>query len=108
MADLIKECDIKAGYRSDHSIITMDILLNNFSQGKGIWKFNNSLLMNQEYLNMVNILIKEEVAKYAVPVYSTDYIENSPDNISFTIEDELFLEVLFLRIRAKQLSLLHK
>ena len=26
MADLIKECDIKAGYRLDHFIITMDIL----------------------------------------------------------------------------------
>ena len=104
MADLIKECDIKAGYRSDHSIITMDILLNNFSQGKGTWKFNNSLLMNQEYLNMVNMLIKEEVAKYAVPVYSSDYIGNSPDNISFTIEDELFLEVLFLRIRGETIK----
>ena len=51
MADLIKECDIKEWYRSDHSIITLDILLNKFSEGKEIWKFNNSLLMNQEYLN---------------------------------------------------------
>ena len=60
--------------------------------------------MNQEYLNMVNMLIKEEVAKYAVPVYSSDYIGNSPDNISFTIEDELFLEVLFLRIRGETIK----
>ena len=43
---------------------------------------------------MVDMLIKEEAAKYAVPVYSTDYIGNSPDNISFTIDDEIFLEVL--------------
>ena len=101
MADLIKECDIKAGYRSSHSITTIDVLLNNFFQGKGTWKFNNSLLLNPGYLNMVTMLIKLEVTQYAVLVYSTGYIGNSPDNISLTVNDEIFLEVLLLRIWRK-------
>ena len=44
MTDLIDKCEIKAGYRSHHSIISMDMVFNNFSIGRGIWKFNNSLL----------------------------------------------------------------
>ena len=60
MADLIKTGDIKPGYRSDHSIITMDIILSNFSHGKRTWKFNNSLLQNRDYLNLVNKIIQEE------------------------------------------------
>ena len=98
MADLIKTCDIKPGYRSDHSIITMDIILSNFNHGKGTWKFNNSLLHNQDYLNLVNKIIQEEVLKYAVPVYSIQHIKENPDSISLILDDELFLEVLLLRI----------
>ena len=94
MADLIKTCDIKPGYRSDHSIITMDIILTNFNHGKGTWKFNNSLLQNQDYLNVVNKIIQEELMKYAVPVYSIQHIKENPDRLSLILDDEMFLEVL--------------
>ena len=104
MADLIKTCDIKPGYRSDHSIITMDIILSNFNHGKGTWKFNNSLLHNQDYLNLVNKIIQEEVLKYAVPVYSIQHIKENPDSISLILDDELFLEVLLLRIRGETIK----
>ena len=104
MSDLVKTCDIKAGYRSDHSIITMDIVLSKFNQGKGTWKFNNSLLQNQDYLNLVNKIIQEELLKYAIPVYSLQYIEENPDSISLTLDDELFLEVLLLRIRGETIK----
>ena len=59
--DIVETIDIKPGYRSDHSIVEMQINTNKFSQGSGIWKFNNSLLKNQDYLNLINKVIIEEI-----------------------------------------------
>ena len=68
MSDIITKCDIRAGYRSDHSIIEMDILLTKFAIYKEVWKFNNSLLTDQSYLDLINKTIHKEILKYDVPV----------------------------------------
>ena len=107
MMDIIEKCSIQPGYRSDHSIVEMQIALNNFKQGKGLWKFNNSLLQNNEYLNLVNRLIKEEKLNYALPVYNFDFLENN-DNIQMTIDNDLFLEVLLLKIRGETVKFASK
>ena len=60
MTDIIEKCSINPSYRSDHSCIELQICLNSFKQGKGLWKFNNSLLENKSYLDLVNNIIKEE------------------------------------------------
>ena len=104
MTDLIDKCDIEAGYRSDHSIISMDMVFNNFSIGKGIWKFNNSLLKNKDYLKLINEIIEDEIIKYAVPVYQIEFLKNNFNNIMFTVDNETFLEVLILRIRGETIK----
>ena len=40
MTDIISGSKIIPGYRTDHSIIQLGIILNKFTRGKGIWKFN--------------------------------------------------------------------
>ena len=55
MTDIINSSSIMPSYRSDHSIIEISINLCEFKHGKGYWKFNNSLLKNQNYLNMINL-----------------------------------------------------
>ena len=50
LADLITNCNIKPEYRSDHSRVDINIMLNTFSQEKGVWKFNCRLLKHPEYL----------------------------------------------------------
>ena len=75
----------------------MQIITSNFKHGKGIWKFNNSLLKNPEYLTLINKVIEEEKFRYALPVYSFEYIKAG--DIAFTIDDATFLETLFLKIR---------
>ena len=42
-------CDIKPGYRTDHSIIDITLDLTKIERGSGYWKFNNSLLMDKNY-----------------------------------------------------------
>ena len=106
IADIITKCDIKAGYKSDHSIIEMDISLSKFTIFKGIWKFNNSLLNNQDYLDLINKTIHEEVLKYAVPVYNMEFLENYNNygDIKFTVDHDVFLELLLLSVRGETIK----
>ena len=63
--DIVKSCDVKLSYRSDHSMVELELILNRFISGKGIWKFNNSLLFIETYVELVNKIINEEKLKYA-------------------------------------------
>ena len=101
--DIVRKCDINISYRTDHSTIELELLLNNFNRGKGIWKFNNSLLKNLNYLKLVNDIIDEEKLQYACPVYSLEYLRDQTD-IEMTIDHDLFLETLLLRIRGETIK----
>ena len=46
-SDLVRNCSIRPSDRSDHSIRELSITVCKFWQGKGVWKFNNSLLKDQ-------------------------------------------------------------
>ena len=99
MSDIIKSCDIKVGYRSDHSRVDLEILISNFTRGRGLWKFNNSLLKNKNYVMLINQVIEEETIKYAVPVYDYSFLKNccNYDDIVFKEESDTFLEMLLIR-----------
>ena len=104
MMDIIDACDVKPSYKSDHSIIELKIKLSHFRYGKGFWKFNNSLLKQQDYLDLINNVIQAEKFKYALPVYNLDYLKHTNNNIQFTIDNDTFLEVLFLQIRGETIK----
>ena len=43
LSTLVTDVDIKAGYRSDHSMIILTLTLGKESRSRLLWKFNNSL-----------------------------------------------------------------
>ena len=45
--DFVTNADIKAGYRTDHFMITLTLTLGKESKNKLLWKFNNSLLKDK-------------------------------------------------------------
>ena len=92
MIDIVDSVDIKPGYRSDHSIVEMQLSIDNFTCGSGTWKFNNSLLKNQDYLNLINKIIMEEKYKYALPVYDLNHIKDN--HITFSSDDDTFLDTV--------------
>ena len=52
-ADLIKECEYHPSF-SDHQYLLVKCLLRDrLATGPGVWKFNTSLLQDQEYHNLV-------------------------------------------------------
>ena len=103
--DIIQSIDIKPGYRSDHSLVVMSVILNSFERGPGTWKLNTNLLKDEDYLTMVKAMVQSEKLKYAVPVYNMDKLEYIlDDNLHLTIGDDTFLEMLLLRIRGETIK----
>ena len=99
----INKSFIESSYRSDHSMITLDISFIHFEKGRPLWKHNNSLL--QDYIKTINDKIDEIKTQYALPVYDIEHIQDIPDNqIQFTINDQLFLETLLMELRGKSIS----
>ena len=87
----IKKHTIGIGYRSDHSLIGIEIDTSETPRGKGFWKFNASLLRDSNYIQAVQNEIAQVVKDY------TQYnAKNEPQLIT---SKQMFWEVLKLRIR---------
>ena len=59
ISSLIKTCDIRPGFQSDHSMVTLSLLVGNAPRGPGYWKLNVSLLNDIEYVNKIKTTILE-------------------------------------------------
>ena len=102
--DLLSECNILPGYRSDHSIFELNMEISKFERGKELLKLSCNLLTNADYLNLVNDTIMEVKLQYAVPVYSFDFLNSTSDfDLVFTIETDL-LKIICFKIRAKTIK----
>ena len=105
MTDILEKIDIKPGYRSDHSIVTMTLVLNSFERGPGTWKFNTTLLKDEGYLKLVRETIRNEKLKYVVPLYNLDNFDKLLDkDLCLTIGEDIFLEMLLLQIRGETIK----
>ena len=94
---------IHAGYRSDHNIVSLNIKEPQKARGPGLWKFNESLLDDEVYIELVKQVIIDVVKQYAIPVYSDEFSSN-PSNfetIQFTIKIGLLYETLLMMIRGE-------
>ena len=58
----------------------LDISFVQFQNGKPLWKHNNSLLNDKDYIEIINNKIDEVKKQYALPVYNMDQINNIPDD----------------------------
>lgn len=61
----IGKLGIEPGRRSDHSIVYLQLeLVESFKRGKGFWKFNTSLLKDEDYVTKINSCIEQCKDKY--------------------------------------------
>lgn len=61
-----------------------------------IWKLDNSLLHNPDFIRTINTIIMQIKENYALPVYSRNNISTISDSdIQFKINAQLLLEILF-------------
>jgi hypothetical protein len=102
---LVQAVDIKPGYRTDHSLITLTLQFGKEQVRNLFWKFNSSLLMDKTYIEEINKEINCVKSEYAAFPYKRNTLENiPPSDIELTIPDQLFLDVLLMKIRTKTIS----
>ena len=90
---------IEIGFMFDHSIISTNLQINEFQYSSGLWKHNNALLTELDYINTINTKIEEIKKQYALPAYDRNHLKEIPNSeIQCTINDQLFLETLLMEI----------
>jgi hypothetical protein len=75
---------IKPGYRYDHSVVELN--LSNQLKGPGLWKLNNSLLMDEKYIREIKKVIND--------------VTSQNNNLN----DQLLFEYLKAEIRGKTIA----
>ena len=106
LVNFVNKENIKPGYRSDHSLIELNL---KFSEEhvklKTFWKFNNSLLLYPEFVKEVHNTLLNIKREYAAFPYNRDNIDQiDNENFETIINKQLFLEMLLLEIRGKSIS----
>ena len=101
----VNNVEILPSYRSDHSTVVLYFHINEFCKGKGLWKFNNSLLKDIEYVKTIKECINRVKEQYLIPIYDIQFLlKNDLNDVQFTISDQLLLETLLIEIRGKTIS----
>ena len=70
LSNIVSRLDILAGTLSDHSKVTLSISNLNERRGPGLWKFNNTLLTDKDYVQKV---------KTQFGLWMTEYCDLEPD-----------------------------
>lgn len=100
----VNDVKIDNSYRSDHSPVVFSFKINEFIKGRGLWKFNNSLLHDTDYVKEIKNLISIVKEQYAVKIYRDENLQNIDNSeIEFTVDDQLFFETLLTEIRSDKL-----
>ena len=60
LLNVVNNVDIIYGYKSDHSVISVEIENNSFARGKGFFKHNTSLLLDKDYIELIRKLIQKQ------------------------------------------------
>jgi hypothetical protein len=98
--NIIETTIIKPGYRSDHSIVELTLNLSKHKKGPGLWKFNNSLLNDNEYVNKIKKWIADTTAQYI----NRNTIRTNEQDQKYSINYQLLFEILKLEIRGKTIA----
>ena len=87
LLDIFAESSIKTRYKSDHSPICLKLFISKSPRGRGVWKLNNSLLLDNDLIDIITNEIELMVSIYACTPYHPDFVNNyRTENLEFMIE----------------------
>ena len=81
--------DISTGYKTDHSMVTINIAFHSNPRGPGFWKLNTSFLTEKDYTTQIRTVIAQV------------YEESKNDD---NVNDALLWEMIKLKIREKSMQ----
>ena len=85
----VTHADILPGFKTDHSMVTLNVALHSNPRGKGFWKLNTSLLSKMRYVQEIKTAIESTVNQYE-------------DDTS--VNPVLLWEMIKLKVREKSIS----
>ena len=98
----VEEADIKAGFRTDHFIITLSLGFGKEPKRSLLWQFNSSLLKDTAFVQEMNEVINVVIQEYAAFPYCRDKLREIPRfEVQFVISDQLLLDALLVKVRIK-------
>ena len=101
----ITESKIIPGYKTDHSAVCLTLSMTNETRGRGYWKFNNSLLRDNMFVQKTKEIISDVMKQYAASPYDRNELMSVPkEKIHYQISDQLLLEVLLMEIRQQTMK----
>ena len=72
----VKNVKILNALSTDHSLLFCPVLnLTNISGGRGLWKFNNSLISNNNFVDEIKRLIQKFIFGSEIDTYLTDQVK---------------------------------
>ena len=91
--------NINRKYRSDHAPISCSLVVDNEARGPGTWKINNSLIVEKDFITMIEKEINICKAIYAATPYNPQFIEATSHGFQTMISSSLFWETLLVTLR---------
>ena len=64
LLDIVSSADILPGFKTDHSLITLNISLHSNPRGRGFWKLITSLLVDADYIDLIKRTIRQTKQEY--------------------------------------------
>ena len=120
LAPFVQNTSIIPSFCSDHSPIILDIDFTKFKRGRGFWKFNNSLVSEPGFVELIKMTIKKTCCQYAIvnddpnfyinanqnelQVFLNEQTPESLQNLKYKANPQLFLDTLLMEIRKATIS----
>ena len=106
LLDIYADSKIKPSYKSDHCPVQLKLFISTTKKGKGIWKLNNSLLLDDILTTQIKNEIELTVGIYACTPYNPAYVKENYNTakIDLMINIDLFWEVLQAQLRGRIIS----
>lgn len=108
LSPYVKKCSIDPAILTDHSIVSLTIDFSQFTRGKGFWKFNNSLLKDTNYIDIVKSTFKRVTRQYSLNEHPDEYWNDiQPTDLqteNLCINPQLFFDVLLMEVRGETIK----
>ena len=86
-------------YKTDHGVISIEIIISQEPRGPGYCKLNTELLKEQDLQTQIREELKLIKRTYALTPYDQDNLEMNELNIEYLIKPDIMWEVMLVQIR---------
>ena len=105
LLNIISKAKIEPKWKSDHAPISIKLNITKQQRGKGVWKFNDSILADKNFKPFILKEIDKLRAIYAATPYNPDFISQIPNkDLQLNITFILFWKTLMTVLRGEIIS----